>query len=150
MIGAQLRELRFKRDLSLRALAAEAGVSATLLSQVERPAILHWLGAPFDPALEGYWGSADLDEAAEHVLGLIREHAARIDGIKVSLLDAKREIALRRLLPDGVKLYTGDDFDYPDLIRGDETRAPVGAHYRARGMLTGVGRGGLVFVDTRA
>jgi hypothetical protein len=74
----------------------------------------------FDPALDGYWGSADLDQAAESVLQLIADHADRIDGIKVSLLDADREIALRRRLPSGVRLYTGDDFNYPDLIAGDE------------------------------
>jgi len=112
--------------MASRALAAQARgpedyahVYGRLLSQVERPAILHWLGTPFDPALEGYWGSADLDTAAGHVLDLMREHAAKVDGIKVSLLDADREIALRRALPDGVKLYTGDDFNYPELIRGD-------------------------------
>ena len=82
--------------------------------------ILHWLGDMFDPALRGYWGSADLDVATESVLAIINEHAAKIDGIKVSLLDADREIALRRRLPEGVRLYTGDDFNFPELIAGDE------------------------------
>lgn len=90
-----------------------------VLRQVERPAVLHWLGERFDPALRGYWGGGDLDEAADVVLDLIREHRDRIDGIKVSLLDADREVALRRRLPAGVRLYTGDDFNYPELIRGD-------------------------------
>ncbi|HEU5331293.1 MAG TPA: dihydrodipicolinate synthase family protein [Actinocrinis sp.] len=113
--------------MASRALAAQAQgpedyahVYGRLLGQVERPAILHWLGTPFDPALEGYWGSTDLDVATSNVLELMREHAAKVDGIKVSLLDAGREKALRRTLPMGVKLYTGDDFNYPDLIRGDE------------------------------
>lgn len=97
-----------------------AAVYGRLLTQLSRPAVLHWLGPMFDPALEGYWGSADLGAAAEHVLAIIAEHAARVDGIKVSLLDADREVALRRRLPPGVRLYTGDDFNYPDLIRGDE------------------------------
>ncbi|MFB4319521.1 dihydrodipicolinate synthase family protein [Actinomadura sp. 21ATH] len=97
-----------------------AEVYGRLLSQLERPAILHWLGPMFDPALEGYWGTPDLDAAAAAVLDVIREHAAKVDGIKVSLLDAGREIDLRRRLPDSVRLYTGDDFNYPDLIRGDE------------------------------
>jgi hypothetical protein len=113
--------------MASRALAATAQgpddylrLYGKLIGQARQPVILHWLGEMFDPALTGYWGSADLDRAAETVLTLIREHADRIDGIKVSLLDADREIALRRALPDGVKLYTGDDFNYPQLIRGDE------------------------------
>ncbi|QDY08490.1 dihydrodipicolinate synthase family protein [Micromonospora sp. HM134] len=90
-----------------------------LLTAADEPVVLHWLGDMFDPALAGYWGSADLDEATETVLHLIKQHQRRIDGIKVSLLDADREIALRRRLPAGVRLYTGDDFHYPELIRGD-------------------------------
>ena len=74
----------------------------------------------FDPALAGYWGSADLDAATDTLLELITAHAGKVDGIKVSLLDADREVALRRRLPAGVRLYTGDDFNYPELIRGDE------------------------------
>ncbi|MEO3829492.1 dihydrodipicolinate synthase family protein [Actinomadura sp. B10D3] len=96
-----------------------AAVYGRLLPQVKRPAVLHWLGPMFDPALEGYWGSPDLDTAAEALLALIGEHASRIDGVKISLLDAEREIAFRRRLPSGVRLYTGDDFNYPELIRGD-------------------------------
>jgi hypothetical protein len=90
-----------------------------LIRQAREPVILHWLGAMFDPALEGYWGSADLDEATETVLALVREHAAKIDGIKVSLLEKEREVALRRRLPKGVKMFTGDDFNYAELIEGD-------------------------------
>ncbi|MEV4770607.1 dihydrodipicolinate synthase family protein [Micromonospora humida] len=90
-----------------------------LLTAADEPVVLHWLGAMFDPALAGYWGSIDLDEATETVLHLIKQHQHRIDGIKVSLLDADREVALRRRLPAGVRLYTGDDFHYPELIRGD-------------------------------
>ncbi|MFC9392775.1 dihydrodipicolinate synthase family protein [Streptomyces sp. NPDC057027] len=113
--------------MASRALAATADgpddylhLYGRLISQSRQPVILHWLGEMFDPALRGYWGSADLDRASETVLALIKDHADRIDGIKVSLLDADREIALRRALPDGVRLYTGDDFNYPELIRGDE------------------------------
>ncbi len=109
--------------MASRALAAAAdgpddyqAVYGKLLSQVDTPVILHWLGDMFDPALTGYWGSADLDAATENALELMHEHAAKIDGIKVSLLDADREIALRAALPDGIKLYTGDDFNYPSLI----------------------------------
>ncbi|MFC1420363.1 dihydrodipicolinate synthase family protein [Streptacidiphilus cavernicola] len=94
-------------------------VYGELLRQSREPVILHWLGDMFDPALAGYWGSADLDRATDSVLDLIEGHADRIDGIKVSLLDADRETALRRALPAGVRLYTGDDFHYPELIRGD-------------------------------
>jgi hypothetical protein len=95
-------------------------VYGELLGQVREPAIIHWLGEPFDPALRGYWGSEDVDAAADVLLSIIAEHADRVDGIKVSLLDAGREVALRRQLPPGVRMYTGDDFDYPRLIRGDE------------------------------
>lgn len=112
--------------MASRALAALARgpedylrVYGRVLDQVRRPVILHWLGEMFDPALAGYWGSTDLDLATETVLDLIKEHADRIDGIKVSLLDAEREVALRRALPPGVRLYTGDDFHYPELVRGD-------------------------------
>lgn len=93
-----------------------------VLSQLDRPAILHWLGEMFDPALAGYWGTNDLDDALETFVALIREHEARIDGVKVSLLDERREIDLRERLPDGVRVFTGDDFNYPSLIRGDGVR----------------------------
>ncbi|MEU8803048.1 dihydrodipicolinate synthase family protein [Spirillospora sp. NPDC048819] len=96
-----------------------ASVYGRLLSQVGRPAVLHWLGPMFDPALDGYWGSPDLDVAADALLDLIAGHASRIDGVKISLLDGEREIAFRRRLPSGVRLYTGDDFNYPELIKGD-------------------------------
>jgi hypothetical protein len=91
-----------------------------VLSQLARPAILHWLGDMFDPALAGYWGADDLDAAMEVCLHIIRDHAAKVDGIKISLLDHAREIAMRRRLPPGVKMYTGDDFNYPELILGDD------------------------------
>lgn len=113
--------------MASRALAACAAgpddyttVYGRVLSQVSQPVILHWLGDMFDPALAGYWGSDNLDAAMDVCLSVIREHAATIDGIKISLLDHEREIAMRRRLPEGVRMYTGDDFNYPDLIRGDE------------------------------
>jgi Protein of unknown function (DUF993) len=95
-------------------------VYGSILDTLERPAILHWLGEMFDPNLRGYWGSDDLDVAASVVLELIEAQRDKVDGIKVSLLDADREVRLRRRLPAGVRLYTGDDFNYPALIRGDE------------------------------
>ncbi len=91
-----------------------------ILGQVRQPVILHWLGDMFDPALAGYWGTRDLDTAMEVCLGIIRDHAAQVDGIKISLLDDAREVEMRRRLPTGVRMYTGDDFNYPALIRGDE------------------------------
>ena len=94
-------------------------VYGRLLGQSSRPVILHWLGSMFDPALDGYWGSDSLDVAADVVVDLIDDHTAQVDGIKVSLLDAAKEVALRTRLPVGVRLYTGDDFNYPELIRGD-------------------------------
>jgi uncharacterized protein DUF993 len=90
-----------------------------ILNQVGKPVIIHWLGDMFDPALAGYWGSHDLDAAAETLLQIVREYAPVVDGVKISLLDQKREIAMRRRLPMGVRMYTGDDFDYPTTIGGD-------------------------------
>jgi hypothetical protein len=90
-----------------------------ILAQVSAPVILHWLGDMFDPQLAGYWGSAEVGKATAAFLDLVAEHAAVVDGVKVSLLSAEHERELRAALPDGVRLYTGDDFNYPELIRGD-------------------------------
>jgi hypothetical protein len=90
-----------------------------ILSQAKQPVILHWLGDMFDPALAGYWGSKDIDQAMETALGIIKAHPAKVDGIKISLLDKDKEIRMRRLLPAGVRMYTGDDFNYAELIAGD-------------------------------
>ena len=90
-----------------------------LLAACDHPVVLHWLGEMFDPALAGYWGAQGFDEALDTVADLIATHAAKIDGIKISLLDKDKEIALRRRLPEGVRMYTGDDFNYPELIAGD-------------------------------
>jgi len=95
-------------------------VYSTLLSEVDSPVVLHWLGPMFDPMLTGYWGTTDLNAAADTVLTLLKDHASKVDGIKMSLLDADFEVAFRRRLPAGVRMYTGDDFNYPDLIAGDE------------------------------
>lgn len=91
-----------------------------VLSQVAQPVIIHWLGDMFDPALGGYWGSSDLDQAMATALGIINTNAAKVDGVKISLLDRQREIDMRRKLAAGVKMYTGDDFNYAELIAGDE------------------------------
>jgi hypothetical protein len=90
-----------------------------VLSQVRQPVIIHWLGEMFDPALEGYWGDADHMRAMETALEVIAAHAAKVDGVKISLLDDRKEIAMRRRLPAGVRMYTGDDFNYAELIAGD-------------------------------
>ncbi|MET0453454.1 MAG: dihydrodipicolinate synthase family protein [Mycobacterium sp.] len=95
-------------------------VYRSLLGEAEQPMVLHWLGDVFDPALRGYWGSADVAAATATFRQLIEENADKVDGVKVSLLDAGHEIALRRVLPPGVRLYTGDDFNYPELIIGDD------------------------------
>lgn len=112
--------------MASRALAAcaespddYATVYGRILGQVKAPVILHWLGDMFDPALAGYWGHADLDRATDVCLAIIEGNAARIDGIKISLLDKDREIAMRRRLPPGVRMYTGDDFNFAELIAGD-------------------------------
>ncbi|MFC7493604.1 MULTISPECIES: dihydrodipicolinate synthase family protein [unclassified Nocardioides] len=113
--------------MASRALAAAARgpedyaqVYGSLLAEVDRPVILHWLGEMFDSALRGYWGAVDVDAATETFVGVVNEHAAKIDGVKVSLLDQDHEVRLRGQLPEGVRLYTGDDFHYPDLVVGDE------------------------------
>jgi uncharacterized protein DUF993 len=113
--------------MASRALAAcakspddYARVYSRILRQLAAPAIIHWLGDMFDPALAGYWGHASLDRATDVCIDVVASHAARIDGIKVSLLDKGREIAMRRRLPAGVRMYTGDDFNFAELIAGDD------------------------------
>ena len=98
-----------------------ARVYGRLIEQASSPVILHWLGDMFDQALKGYWGDNDLDRAADSVLDIINTHAAKIDGIKISLLEQSREEAFRTRLPEGVRLYTGDDFNYAALLEGDGT-----------------------------
>jgi Protein of unknown function (DUF993) len=114
--------------MASRALAATGrsardylDVYGELLGHPGQPVILHWLGEAFDPALRGYWGSGEFGAAADTVVELIERAGERVAGIKVSLLDPGQELALRRRLPAGVRLYTGDDYNYAELIRGDET-----------------------------
>lgn len=142
--------------MASRALAAAAKspddyarVYGRILSQVKQPVVLHWLGEMFDPALAGYWGSADHAGAMDTCLEIIAAHAAKVDGIKISLLSKEKEIVMRRRLPAGVRMYTGDDFNYAELIAGDEAGhsdallgifdaiAPV-----ASAALSALGRGG--------
>jgi Protein of unknown function (DUF993) len=113
--------------MASRALAAcakspddYANVYARVLAQVREPVILHWLGEMFDPALAGYWGYASADRAMDVCLGVIERYASKVDGIKISLLDKDKEIAMRRRLPPAVRMYTGDDFNFAELIAGDE------------------------------
>ena len=94
-------------------------VYGRILSQAKQPVILHWLGEMFDPALAGYWGTRDVDAAMDTALGIITARPSKVDGIKISLLDKDKEIAMRRRLPPGVRMYTGDDFNYAELIAGD-------------------------------
>jgi hypothetical protein len=96
-----------------------AWVYGEVLRQLAEPAIIHWLGEMFDPALAGYWGCTDLDQAAETCLAVIADSAGQVDGLKLSLLDRERELAMRPRLPRGVRMYTGDDFNYPEMMRGD-------------------------------
>lgn len=95
-------------------------VYSRVLREADQPVILHWLGEMFDPALKGYWGSGEFSQSMQTCLAVINANVAKIDGIKISLLDAQKEVEMRRLLPAPVKMYTGDDFNYPDLIAGDE------------------------------
>jgi hypothetical protein len=112
--------------MASRALAAAATgpddyarVYGRILSQVRQPVVLHWLGEMFDPALAGYWGSHEPQSAMDACLEVIAAHADKVDGIKISLLSKEKEIAMRRRLPAGVRMYTGDDFNYAELIAGD-------------------------------
>ena len=113
--------------MASRALAAcakgpedYATVYDRILGQVREPVIVHWLGEMFDPALEGYWGDKNHDNAMTVCLDVITRNVTGVDGIKVSLLDKDKEIAMRRRLPNGVRMYTGDDFNFAELIEGDE------------------------------
>ncbi|MGV2103080.1 dihydrodipicolinate synthase family protein [Rhizobium sp. 21-4511-3d] len=113
--------------MASRALAAAAKgpddyirVYDRILRQVKEPVIIHWLGEMFDPALEGYWGNGDHIKAMSTCLEVIEANAAKVDGIKISLLSKEKEVAMRRQLPKSVRMYTGDDFNYAELIAGDE------------------------------
>jgi hypothetical protein len=109
------------RHLAAAATGPEdyAEVYDRVLAQVKEPVVIHWLGEMFDPALAGYWGSPDVTEAMDVCLDLLGRHAANIEGIKLSLLDAAHERTMRARLPEGVRMFTGDDFHYPELILGD-------------------------------
>jgi hypothetical protein len=133
VIGAYEEQIGFVEGLggriilmASRALAAAAAgpedyarVYDRVLGQVREPVVIHWLGEMFDPALAGYWGSGDHWEAMETCLDVLAAHAGKVDGIKISLLSKEKEIAMRRRLPAGVRMYTGDDFNYAELIAGD-------------------------------
>ncbi len=118
--GAQV-VLMASRELCRAARGADdyAQVYGEVLRQLRRPAVLHWLGDMFDPALRGYWGSAGFAEAADCLLGVIADNVTMVEGVKCSLLDQHKEVDLRRRLPPGVRMYTGDDFDYPTTMAGD-------------------------------
>ncbi|MCW2237504.1 dihydrodipicolinate synthase family protein [Azospirillum canadense] len=95
-------------------------VYSRILSQVRNPVIIHWLGDMFDPALAGYWGTNDFAVALDTAVGIINDFASKVDGVKISLLDKEKEIVMRRRLDPSVRMYTGDDFNYAELIAGDE------------------------------
>jgi hypothetical protein len=136
VIDAYTEQLHFSEDAGAGvvlmasrhlARAAESGadyerVYREVLSRATRPVVLHWLGEAFDPALAGYFGSADVATATDTVIRIIEDNRERVDGIKMSLLDAAAEVAVRSRLPEGVTLYTGDDFNYVGLIEGDGER----------------------------
>src|SRR6185503_9748618 len=112
--------------MASRALAAAASspddyarVYDRILSQAKEPVIIHWLGEMFDPALEGYWGKKDHHDAMDVCLSVLETNRSKVDGIKVSLLDKEKEVRMRRKLPKGVRMYTGDDFNFAELIEGD-------------------------------
>lgn len=132
IVASYLDQLGFVEDvgadaviMASRVLAATASgpddyaqVYDRVLTEVTRPVILHWLGPMFDPQLEGYWGSTDPGEAMTEMMAVIADNPSNVDGVKISMLDEELELALRCLLPEGVRCYTGDDFNYPSLIKG--------------------------------
>ncbi len=113
--------LMASRELTRLARGPEdyARVCGLVLEQLDRPAVLHWLGPMFDPALDGYWGDRDPERAMETCLEIIDAHASRVAGVKLSLLDDRLEVAMRRRLPPGVRMYTGDDLNFDELMLGD-------------------------------
>jgi hypothetical protein len=100
-----------------------AKVYGRILSQTKDKVVLHWLGDMFDPALRGYWGGQDFETCLQCVLRIIAENQDKVEGVKISLLENTKEIRLRNSLPDGILCFTGDDFNYADMIEGD------GSHY---------------------
>lgn len=124
LIGSRII-LMCSRDLCRVARFADDYVAVydRVLAECDQPVVLHWLGPMFDAELSGYWGSEDFEAAARTVLEIIERNPGKVEGIKVSLLDKEKEVVLRRRLPDGVLMYTGDDFNYPELIAGDDTHA---------------------------
>jgi hypothetical protein len=116
--------LMASRELARIARGPEdyAQVYGHVLSQLRQPALIHWLGEVFDPALAGYWGHSGIDEAMAVCLEVIAANADRVEGLKLSLLDQRREVVMRARLPEGVRMFTGDDFDYPTTILGDGKR----------------------------
>jgi hypothetical protein len=120
-MGGQL-VLMASRALAFAATSPDdyVRVYGRILRQVRQPVIIHWLGEMFDPALAGYWGFSDHGAAMENCLAIIRDNSANVDGVKISLLSKEKEIEMRRKLPAGVRMYTGDDFNYAELIAGDE------------------------------
>lgn len=134
IVDAYLEQLDFVQGqggrvilMASRALAAAARspddyleTYSRVLAKSDDKVVIHWLGEMFDPALEGYWGSADHMTAMDTCLAMIEGNASKIDGIKISLLSKEKEIVMRRRLPEGVRMYTGDDFNYAELIAGDD------------------------------
>ena len=116
--------LMASRELARIARGPEdyAHVYGNVLSRLRQPALIHWLGEVFDPALAGYWGHADIDDAMAVCLDVIAANRDKVEGLKLSLLDQRREVAMRSRLPERVRMFTGDDFDYPTTIRGDGRR----------------------------
>lgn len=121
-VGGQII-LMASRALAAVARSADdyAHVYDHVLSQVREPVIIHWLGDMFDPALAGYWGDADLDRATDVAVEVLNRNAAKVDGVKVSLLNKDREVAMRARLAPGIRMYTGDDFNFAELIAGSAT-----------------------------
>jgi hypothetical protein len=135
VIDAYVEQLHFAEDhgagvvlMASRHLAQAATSAADyehvyreVLARAGAPVVLHWLGPAFDPQLTGYFG-ADVATGSDTVVRIITENADRVRGIKMSLLDADAEVAVRARLPRGASLFTGDDYHYVGLIEGDGER----------------------------
>lgn len=110
--------LMASRHLARVATSAEdyRRVYRAVLSESTTPVVLHWLGTAFDPELQGYFGADDWQAASDVLLEIIAENPDKVAGVKMSLLNGESEISVRERLPEGVRMFTGDDFNYVSLI----------------------------------
>ncbi|WP_217180900.1 dihydrodipicolinate synthase family protein [Streptomyces sp. AC495_CC817] len=128
--------LMASRHLARVAAGAEdyRRVYREVLESATTPVVLHWLGTAFDPELAGYFGADDWQTASGVLLDVIAENPGKVAGVKMSLLNAESEVSVRERLPEGVRMFTGDDFNYVGLIGGDDLRSGEGSDETKRSL----------------